>query len=260
MLHTRTSQHSTRANNARGPPPHATGDDLSDSKGNCLHPLKIVHALDQRAHIPWNRLLFGLHYGERGLQLERTMGSPRLLLLVDVSMAVAPCIPIPCIPLAYFLCQIMGLDEYSAAYDVCAVGCSAVLFSLKYVWNRLSPEAPLSRYTVGFEMVLMLMGVGRWPFSRYSRRIFVSSPSPSSYTVAWRPCQASARATGRHVRPRDADDGGPLHVGRSMATENDEGGEWPSTTAKTLSSSSSRTSPPPMPKRNLIAVDSGRCR
>eukprot|EP01033_Poteriospumella_lacustris_P007985 gene7985-5746_t len=238
------------------PSPNVMGFYLTDIGANCLHPLKILHTYYHRDYIPWNRLFLSaimhaddthLYYNMlslcwKGLHLEKTLGSPRFLLLIVFSMAVAPCLHVA---VAYFLYQIIGLDEYSAGYDICAVGFSAVLFSLKYVWNILSPETTSlmgfsvpSRYAAWFELVLislvtpnasfighlagilagylfLLLFTGHGPFS--------ALPLPSSYTAAWQ--HAFARATGWHARPRYTYYSGPLHGGRSAAAEHEDGDE-----------------------------------
>ena len=128
--------------------PHITyidvmGFDMSNVGQNCLHPAQIwtsatsgevlahrlllsafIHADDY--HLYYNML--SLLY--KGINLEREMGSPKFAQLVAFSLVTAHSLMVL---LAWFL---NAFCAYPATFNTCAVGFSAVLFALKYVWNR----------------------------------------------------------------------------------------------------------------------------
>ena len=88
----------------------------------------IIHQDD--AHLYYNMLslLF------KGTNLERHMGSGEFLFLVIFSLIVSHTLHVF---ISYSLFEIIGLSSADSKYDTNSVGFSAVLFSLKYVWNYI---------------------------------------------------------------------------------------------------------------------------
>lgn len=235
------------------PSPYALGYDLTNIQGNCLHPLKIVHTYYFKEFIPWNRLFLSaithaddthLYYNMislcwKGLNLEKTLGSGRFFVLIIFSLFVSPCLHIL---LSYFLYQIIGLDGYASGYDACAVGFSAVLFSLKYVWNILSPETtrilgiPIaSRYAAWAELVLISLLTPNVSFLGHFAGIltgylylllftghapFTALPLPASWTTPLQ--QIFQRFTGWRARPRYTYYSGPLSGQRADVKRDQE--------------------------------------
>lgn len=119
------------------------GYDLSNIKLNCILPSAIVTSLIDGNGILLNRLVFSglIHVDEthlyynmmslcwKGINLELKMGSAAFLQLIIFSLLVSHSLLVIS---AYFL---YIYTDFTASYHTCAVGFSAVLFSLKYVWN-----------------------------------------------------------------------------------------------------------------------------
>jgi membrane associated rhomboid family serine protease len=146
---------------------------LDELQNNCLHPLTIIQSF-QRGNILWNRILlssiihaddYHLYYNMtsllwKGIHLEKSLGSYSFAFLVLFSLIVSHSIMIL---LSYLLFVYGGFSSYHSGMDSCAVGFSAVLFSLKYVWNTISPETTNimgmfkvpSKYAAWIELVLI---------------------------------------------------------------------------------------------------------
>ncbi len=129
--------------------PHITevdvfGWNLANVSQNCLHPQKIFVALAAGDGVLVNRLLlssfihaddYHLYYNMlslcyKGVNLERELGSAKFLQLVAFSLVVSHSL------MVLLACLLHGFFDYSATFHSCAVGFSAVLFALKYVWNQ----------------------------------------------------------------------------------------------------------------------------
>jgi membrane associated rhomboid family serine protease len=120
------------------------GYELSNIHYNCLHPAKIMTSLIDGNGILFNRLVLSgiihvddshLYYNMmslcwKGINLENKMGSTAFLQLVVFSLLMSHSIMVI---LAYLL---YVNTDFTSSYQTCAVGFSAVLFSLKYVWNH----------------------------------------------------------------------------------------------------------------------------
>jgi membrane associated rhomboid family serine protease len=120
------------------------GYELSNIRHNCLHPAKIMTSLIDGNGILFNRLVLSgiihvddshLYYNMmslcwKGINLENKMGSTAFLQLVVFSLLMSHTIMVI---LAYLL---YVSTDFTSSYETCAVGFSAVLFSLKYVWNH----------------------------------------------------------------------------------------------------------------------------
>ena len=125
---------------------------LSDINGNCLQPSKIITAYLNRGDFLWNRLVLSgfihaddhhLYYNMlsllwKGIHLETVLGSETFLVLVVYSLLMSHLIAVL---LTYIMFVCLNFSEYDAGYNTCAVGFSAVLFSLKYVHNSMSTDA-----------------------------------------------------------------------------------------------------------------------
>lgn len=71
----------------------------------------------------------------KGISLERSMGSTRFALLVVYSLLMSHSI-------AVILAAVLHSQHLAwSGYNQCAVGFSAVLFCMKYIWNQRSSEA-----------------------------------------------------------------------------------------------------------------------
>lgn len=138
--------------------------EVGDIQRNCLHPAKIMASFHQCLigtksifssvtkrscdGFPLNRLLLSgvihvndmhLYYNMlslswKGVNLERTLGSYSFVLLVSYALFSSHLIAVF---LSYILYEI---DIMTSSYNTCAVGFSAVLFCLKYVWNQNSDD------------------------------------------------------------------------------------------------------------------------
>jgi rhomboid domain-containing protein 1 len=128
------------------PAPEIFGYVLNDISANCLHPLRMLWLWRSAHEIAWNRLLgsslihandMHLYYNMlslswKGINLERKLGSAQFLWLVVFSLVVSHSL---LFIMTYVLYHFAGFDDYSSGFNICAIGFSAVLFSLKYVWN-----------------------------------------------------------------------------------------------------------------------------
>lgn len=149
------------------------GYDLSDVSGNCLNPYKVVSALTIDKTFSWNRIILPafmhaddchLYYNMlslswKGIHLEQELGSGDFLQLVIFSLITSHLLVVV---IAYVLFEILGYSSSMTGYNTCAIGFSAVLFSLKFVWNNLSPETTNvmgisvpSRYAAWVELVII---------------------------------------------------------------------------------------------------------
>jgi rhomboid domain-containing protein 1 len=146
---------------------------LSDIQQNCINPNAILTSLLKRHQLQLNRIILPafmhaddthLYYNMlsllwKGINLERRLGSVKFLQLVVFSLL---CSHILMVALSYALHE-LGFDPGISGFNTCAIGFSAVLFSLKYVWNQLSPEMTNvmgmmnvpSRYAAWIELVLI---------------------------------------------------------------------------------------------------------
>lgn len=132
------------------PYPHVFGYNLDDINSQCIHPRKIFRAL-ALGSIPWNRIIFSsiihvddmhLYYNMlslcwKGINLESFLGSQEFFTLVVFSLIVSH---IGVVLISFLLYEIFNFNEYTSGMNSCAVGFSAVLFSLKYVWNSYSSD------------------------------------------------------------------------------------------------------------------------
>lgn len=130
------------------------GHYLGDIRRNCLLPSEIIEGrwYNRLLQTPWyervplHRVIFSsiIHVDDRhlyynmlsllwkGISLEVSMGSPKFLFLVVFSLLVSHSLVI----ITSYLLYINGYQQ--SGYSTCAVGFSAVLFSLKYVLNHNS--------------------------------------------------------------------------------------------------------------------------
>src|SRR3546814_414510 len=70
----------------------------------------------------------------KGANLEMAMGSKAFLWLVAVSLVLSH---VYVVVISYIAATMF---EYYEPMQMCAVGFSAVLFALKYVWNHMAPQ------------------------------------------------------------------------------------------------------------------------
>jgi rhomboid domain-containing protein 1 len=142
------------------PYPYVLGFDLSNIGQNCIQPNKIIYALLNRREVLANRIVLSsiihaddvhLYYNMlslcwKGINLEKDMGSGPFLKLVVYSLL---CSHTLLVILAFLLDRLAFASNISGFHS-CAVGFSAVLFSLKYVWNSQSPGS--STYVGGIQV------------------------------------------------------------------------------------------------------------
>lgn len=152
------------------PSPYFLVYSLSDVRQNCIHPRAIASALSHGS-LPLNRLVFAgfmhaddvhLYYNMlslcwKGLQLETAMGSAEFLRLVCFSLLASHSL---LVLMAYMLSASAG--DAVSGFNTCAIGFSAVLFSMKYVLNQRSPAlTPVmgfmvpAKYAAWCELVLI---------------------------------------------------------------------------------------------------------
>jgi membrane associated rhomboid family serine protease len=155
------------------PAPYFFNIPLTDIGRNCINPRKIVEAFSYDKEILWNRLFLSsiihaddihLYYNMlsllwKGINLETALGSTQFFYLVMFSLIVSHSLMVL---MTYCLYHFFQFDGYSSGYTVCAVGFSAVLFSLKYVLNQRSAHIesvfgfPVpSKYAAWLELVLI---------------------------------------------------------------------------------------------------------
>ncbi len=147
------------------------GYDLTNIGQNCIHPAKIVNGILHGQGL--NRLFLSsiihvddmhLYYNMlslcwKGIHLESSIGSVAYLQLVVFSLLVSHSLMV----LVPWTLDIMGVDPLISGFHSCAVGFSAVLFSLKYVWNAQSHSQTSNvmgipvptRYAAWLELVLI---------------------------------------------------------------------------------------------------------
>jgi rhomboid domain-containing protein 1 len=148
------------------------GYNLTSINQNCLNPARVVTAFVDGDGLLLNRLFLSavIHADEshlyynmmsltwKGINLEIDMGSAAFLHLVVFSLAVSHCLVVV---IAYLLYM---YTDFTGTYHTCMVGFSAVLFSLKYVWNQKgSGDSNImginfpSKYAAWLELVLISM-------------------------------------------------------------------------------------------------------
>eukprot|EP01038_Epipyxis_sp_PR26KG_P009219 gene9219-12430_t len=147
------------------------GYDLASAKQNCLNPSTIVKALFS-GNLLLNRIILSafihaddihLYYnmmslGWKGANLETMMGSSAFLQFSAFSLIVSHSLLI----IIATLLNYAEFDNNYTGYESCAIGFSAVLFSIKLVWNHYSPSSQSvlgltipSKYVAWFELVLI---------------------------------------------------------------------------------------------------------
>ena len=128
------------------PYPILMGFNMADITANCIHPAKILKIWQHSGRIEWNRIILSafihvddvhLYYNMlslswKGSNLEKSMGPVKFSQLVVFSLFISHVLMFLS---SYTLYVVAGLDQLSSGFNTCAVGFSAVLFSLKYVWN-----------------------------------------------------------------------------------------------------------------------------
>jgi rhomboid domain-containing protein 1 len=131
------------------PYPYLFGFDLSNTWQNCLDPGKILHSFFVERKLLVNRLVLSsiihaddvhLYYNMlsltwKGINLEKHLGSVRFSKLVLFSVLCSHSVVV----LMAFALDLFGVHGSVSGINSCAVGFSAVLFSMKYVWNEISP-------------------------------------------------------------------------------------------------------------------------
>jgi rhomboid domain-containing protein 1 len=146
------------------------GYNLSSVNQNCLNPARVITAFVDGDGLLMNRLFLSalIHADEshlyynmmsltwKGINLEIEMGSAAFLQLVVFSLVVSHCLVVV---IAYLLYM---YTDFTGTYHTCMVGFSAVLFSLKYVWNQKgSGDSNImginfpSKYAAWLELVLI---------------------------------------------------------------------------------------------------------
>lgn len=125
--------------------PFLFGYYLSDIHQNCLRPDLIISRFVNHGELMVNRLLLSsvIHVDDahlyfnmvslcwKGIHLEKEMGSVRFLKLVIYSVVTSHLLVV----LSALALDLLDCDKSVSGMQSCAVGFSAVLFSLKYVWN-----------------------------------------------------------------------------------------------------------------------------
>jgi len=121
---------------------------LSNIGQNCIHPNVIVSNF-QHGNFLVNRIILSslIHVDDahlcynmislcwKGINLEKYMGSQTYLKLVVFSLVTSHTLVV----LMALVLNILDFRGNISGYNSCAVGFSAVIFSLKYVWNSVSP-------------------------------------------------------------------------------------------------------------------------
>lgn len=124
--------------------------DLTNIQQNCILPHTIITNFYKYNELNLNRLFLSsiihaddmhLYYNMtslcwKGINLELSMGSQAFLVLVIYSLVASHSLIVLA---SYVLTVIFKMDASMTGYHSCAVGFSAVLFSLKYVLNYRSP-------------------------------------------------------------------------------------------------------------------------
>ena len=116
----------------------------------CLHPQKIIRHWNWKEEIDYQRLLFSgfIHADDRhlyynmlsfcwkGMHLEPLFGAFDYTVLVAYSLVVSHSLFV----IIASALDYAGFDNTISSYNTCAVGFSAVIFSLKYVWTQYSSD------------------------------------------------------------------------------------------------------------------------
>lgn len=130
------------------PNPTILGYDLSNIYQNCIQPHKVISTLINKNEILLNRIVFSsiIHVNDmhlysnmisfcwKGINLEKKIGSQALMKLIIYSILMSSTLMI----LLSFILDHFNFSNNISGLHSCAVGFSAVLFSLKYVWNYYS--------------------------------------------------------------------------------------------------------------------------
>jgi len=124
------------------------GYDLANVGQNCVKPSTIVGAfrggdlvlnriaLSAFVHMDHTHLYYNMiSLGWKGIHLEKAQGSQTFLKLVLYSIFTSHLLYV----LLGFTLNAAGFQEHVSGFNTCAVGFSATIFSLKYVWNTMSP-------------------------------------------------------------------------------------------------------------------------
>ncbi|RYY82164.1 rhomboid family intramembrane serine protease, partial [archaeon] len=131
------------------PDPYFLDYSLTNVRQNCIWPSLIVSSLTNNHSILWNRIVLAgfmhaddmhLYYNMlsllwKGVQLEQQFGSFQFGILVVYSLLASHILLVVMSYVVYAVTQ----NIHISSYDSCAIGFSAVLFSLKYVLNQNSP-------------------------------------------------------------------------------------------------------------------------
>ena len=146
------------------------GYEMSSIGENCIYPAKVVTSLVDGHGLSLNRIVLGgfIHVDElhlyynmmslcwKGINLELKMGSAAFLQLIVFSLIVSHALLVISAYILYMY------TDFTSSYHTCAVGFSAVLFSLKYVWNQTASEnthimgfAVPTKYAAWLELVLV---------------------------------------------------------------------------------------------------------
>jgi len=148
---------------------------LSDIRGNCLKPSDIIwrYNLYGFNYIPYNRLFLSafihaddthLYYNMlsllwKGCNLERQMKTTRFTIFIIFSLIVSHTLMVS---MSYVLSEYFHFDGSLSGYNSCAVGFSAALFSMKYVWNQYHCELSniwginiQSKYACWLELIII---------------------------------------------------------------------------------------------------------
>lgn len=149
------------------------GYSLSDIRGNCLLPSKIISNYRWNGIIPYNRLILSgfihaddthLYYNMlsllwKGCNLEQQMKTLKFSIFIVFSLIVSHSLVVF---LSYILLEYLQFDRSTTGYDSCAVGFSAVLFSMKLVWNHYHCElsniwgiSVQSKYACWLELIII---------------------------------------------------------------------------------------------------------
>ena len=154
------------------PFPYILGFDLSNIGQNCIQPDKIMTAFLYGRELLLNRIVLSaiihvddvhLYYNMisllwKGIHLEKSLGSRPYLKLVAYSLLCAHTLMV----LLTFVLDRFAFPAHISGFHSCAVGFSAVIFSLKYVWNSQSPGTTNiggirinNKYAAWLELVLI---------------------------------------------------------------------------------------------------------
>ena len=157
------------------PYPHVLDFDLTNIRQNCILPGEIVRSFFTKGELQLNRFVLSsvmhvddmhLYYNMlslcwKGINLEKHMGSLAFLKLVCFSVVASSSLMV----LIAVSLNAIGVSDALTGMSSCAVGFSAVLFSLKVVWNMVyapkTTTVPMlgiavpSQYAAWLELVLI---------------------------------------------------------------------------------------------------------